>query len=233
MNIGFDVISDLNLSPEDSFDWEDKATSLYCLVAGNISSDLQVINQTLLHLSKYYQGIFYCPGFLEYKEVNDPYTRTQALHEIVSHLGKVAILYHHVVVLNGIAVVGANGWYGELGTQSLYRDAMHETMRNEDIIYLKHAIERLQKHGDVKRIVILSSSVPSPGLYFGEQPADIKSQLPLSLCLMADTESKVTHWVFGTYQKEVDTNLDGINYVNNACFGKKPYWPKRLEISVS
>ena len=53
MNIGFDVISDLNLDAEDSFDWEGKATSLYLIIAGNISSDLRVIHQTLVHLSRY------------------------------------------------------------------------------------------------------------------------------------------------------------------------------------
>ena len=51
--IGFDLISDLNLSPEDSFNWEGKATSLYCIIAGNISEDLRTIKQTLSHLSKF------------------------------------------------------------------------------------------------------------------------------------------------------------------------------------
>ena len=37
IDIGFDVISDLNLKRNDSFNWENKATSLYCILSGNIS----------------------------------------------------------------------------------------------------------------------------------------------------------------------------------------------------
>ena len=39
MILGFDIISDLNLSIDDTFTWEDKPTSLYCIVAGNVSND--------------------------------------------------------------------------------------------------------------------------------------------------------------------------------------------------
>ena len=46
MNIGFDVISDLNLDAEDHFTWEGKATSLYLIIAGNISNDMRVIHQS-------------------------------------------------------------------------------------------------------------------------------------------------------------------------------------------
>ena len=56
-DIGFDVISDLNLSAEDSFNWEGKATSLYCIVAGNVSSDLRTVLQTLTHVGRFYQGV--------------------------------------------------------------------------------------------------------------------------------------------------------------------------------
>jgi len=66
VKIGFDLISDLNLSSEDDFNWEDKATSLYCVVAGNISSDMGVLLNTLKYLTNFYQGIFYVPGALEY-----------------------------------------------------------------------------------------------------------------------------------------------------------------------
>ena len=65
MTIGFDVISDLFLTPEESFNWEGKATSLYCVIAGNISNDVKVITQTLRHLSRFYQGIFYIDGYHE------------------------------------------------------------------------------------------------------------------------------------------------------------------------
>jgi hypothetical protein len=45
MKIGFDLISDLNLSPNDSFNWENKATSLYCIIAGNPARVIKKLNK--------------------------------------------------------------------------------------------------------------------------------------------------------------------------------------------
>jgi HD superfamily phosphodiesterase len=65
MDITFDIISDLNLSEEDKFVWEDKVTSLFCIVAGNISHDIKIVQKTLTYLSTLYQGVFYIDGALE------------------------------------------------------------------------------------------------------------------------------------------------------------------------
>jgi hypothetical protein len=229
--IGFDLISDLNLAPEDSFNWEGKATSLYCIIAGNISDDLRTIKQTLSHLSKFYQGIFYTLGSLEYHNTDDVAKRTEEIHKVCRTVRNLAIMHHHVVVIDGIAIIGANGWYGN----TVYDDAtasILEVHRNEDILYLKNTIERLQKHLDVKRIVVVSNSVPSIDLYFGEHPSTIDTQLNLSIALLADTETKVSHWLYGTYEKIVDTNINDINYINNSCFKRNPYWAKRIEVTV-
>ena len=140
-------------------------------------------------------------------------------------------MHHHVVVIDGIAVVGANGWYGN----TVYDESMEsllEVHRNEDILYLKNTLERLQKHLDVKKVVIVSNSVPSIDLYFGEHPDTIDSYLNLSIALLADTENKVSHWMYGTYGKIVDTTINDINYFNNSSFKRNPYWAKRIEITV-
>lgn len=230
MKIGFDVISDLNLSKEDSFNWEGKATSLYCLVAGNISNDLRTVHQTLSHLSRFYQGVFYTAGSLEYEGVDNIDKRTHELQRICRNIKKSAFLHHHVVIIDGIAIAGTNGWYGNTVKTDDETEKQIEQHRHEDLLYIKSTLERLQKHLDVKSIVMLSNSVPGPALYFGEHPAMIESQLSLDLILPADTEKKISHWVYGTYGKAVDTHINGINYVNNSSFKKNPYWAKRIEV---
>jgi hypothetical protein len=140
-------------------------------------------------------------------------------------------MHHHVVVIDGIAVIGANGWYGDSIITDEGVNEILEVHRNEDILYLKNTIERLQKHLDVKKIMVVSNSVPSIDLYFGEHPDTIDTQLNLSISLLADTESKVSHWLYGTYGKVVDTNINNINYINNSCFKRNPYWAKRVEIT--
>jgi hypothetical protein len=230
--IGFDVISDLNLSPDSSFNWEGKATSLYLIIAGNISNDLRTIRQTLLHLSRFYQGIFYTLGATEYHQVPDIDSRTNEIHKMCQTIKNVAVMHHHVVIVDGIALAGANGWYGNTIPGDAVTEALIEQHRNEDILYLKSTVERLQKHLDVKKIVLVSNSVPSVDLYFKEQPESVKTQLNLGIVLAYDTESKVSHWVYGTYGKVVDTNINDINYINNSYYNRKPYWAKRIEVTI-
>lgn len=230
MKIGFDVISDLNLAQGAEFNWEGKAISLYLIIAGNISNDLRTVRQTLNHLSKFYQGVFYVLGSLEYENTDDIDKRTNELAKICRGIKNVALLHQHVVIIDGIAVVGANGWYGNTFKSDPITDIQVDQHRNEDILYLRNSIGRLQKHLDVKKIIIATNSVPGAELYFGEHTDLIADQLPPSLALGSDTEGKVTHWVYGTYTKDVDTWIKGINYVNHGCFNNSPYWAKRIEV---
>ncbi len=230
--VGFDLISDLFLEPEDSFNWESKATSLYCLVAGNISTDLRTIEQTLAHLSRFYHAVFYTPGFLEYSGVADAYSRTDELLNICQSLRGVTLLHHHVVIIDGVAVIGANGWYGTDEKFSMIEQAQNEVLRFEDLAYLHATIEKLQIHLDVKKIIIVSSSVPKFNLYFGEYPESAQDQISLDVTLAADTQNKTKYWAFGTYEKIVDTKIDGIHYINNPYLKNRPYWAKRISVTV-
>lgn len=230
MKIGFDVISDLYLSPDDSFNWEGKATSLYCIVAGNISNDLRTIRQTLSHLGRYYQGVFYCMGSLEYEDCIDIDGRTKEIFKICATLRNTALLHQHVVIIDSIAIVGINGWYGNTQPADLITEAKIETHRHEDIAYLKNSIEKLQRHLDVSKILVVSNSVPGPELYFGQEPEHAQAQIPIIIALEADTEKKVTHWVFGTYDKNTEVTLHDVNYINNSYYQRKPYWSKRIEV---
>ena len=230
MKIGFDVISDLNLKPNELFGWEGKATSLYCIIAGNISNDLRTIHQILLHLSHFYQGVFYTAGTLEYEGTSDISTRTNELLNVCKSIRNVAYLHNHVVIIDGIAIVGSNGWFNDQDAYPLLTLDAIENERYQDVSYLSNAIEKLQLHLDVRKIIIVSHSAPSHELLFGEEPDLIYSIPPLKLSLIKDLESKVTHWIYGDYDKTVDIVIDGINYINNSYYKRNPYWAKRIEI---
>lgn len=230
MKIGFDIVSDLYLQPGDEFNWEGKATSLYCIIAGNISNDLRTIRQTLSHLGRFYQGVFYCLGSLEYEDCIDIDLRTNEIQKICNTIRNVALLHQHVVVVDSIAIIGVNGWYGNTLPTDPLTEVKLEVHRNEDIIYLNSSLGRLQKHLDVKRIILVTNSVPNVDLYFGQIPDHVKTQLPIDICLESDTEKKVTHWVYGTYDKVVDVTNDNINYINNSYYKRQPYWAKRIDV---
>jgi len=233
MNIGFDVISDLNLDAENRFDWENKAKSLYLIIAGNISNDLRVIHQTLVNLSQYYQGIFYIPGSLEHDSMHLVKNRYREIIELCKPLKKVSCLYKHIVIINGIAILGSNGWYGNKTTLTTTLEKLHlHSQHVEDVSYLGASLRRLQLHLDVKKIIIVTHGVPSSELFFKENPSQIEDQIPLTQVLGNDSENKVCNWVYGSYNKNVDTTIHNINYVNNSYYGKNLYWPKRIDVEV-
>jgi hypothetical protein len=229
MEIGFDLISDLNLDPEDSFNWEGKATSLYCVVAGNVSHDLRTVFQTLSHLSRFYQGIFYVPGLAEYKTCVDYNLRTKELAGLVKKLPKVALLYHHVVIIDGVAVLGVNGFSADNPDDI---DIQLINARLEDIAYLNKSIQKLQTHLDVKRILVISACIPGKGLYFGKLPQHVDDHIYPDFCLQSDTEMKITHWAFGSVDTVSTTVQYNVTYINNPYSKGAPYWPKRISIEV-
>lgn len=217
MEIGFDVISDLHLLPEEPINWHGKATSLFCIVAGNISDHLKTIHQTLWHLSQFYQGIFYIGGALEYSGA-PIHERTNDLTKICNQVRNVTYLHHHVVIIDGVAILGATGWYG----QSEATEAV------ADCNYLSQSISKLQLHRDVKRIVLVSNTVPDATFYFG---SNIEATPSLSYCLENDTEKKVRHWVYGQENTNTEMTTNKVNYVNNSAYGKSPYWAKRILVT--
>lgn len=231
MEIGFDVIGDLHLQPDETFKWENKATSLYCIIAGNISSDVRTVIQTLSHLSKLYHGVFYIPGYLEYDGLDDIHYRTDELASVCSHFGNVTLLYRNVAIIDGIAITGVNGWaqvteeYTITNMQKIYE-------REDDFMYTCNTITKLQKHLDVKKIVVVSNTVPKTELYFGQKPKLISEIHDMSECLLRDTEKKVSHWIYGTYENVVDITINNINYINNSYFKRKNYWAKRISVTV-
>ena len=99
MEIGFDIISDLYLEPDESFNWENKATSLYCLIPGNVSLHPITLLQTLKHLSQNYYGVFFMPGPYDCMGQNyDLYSKL--ISSTLSHIQNVTCLYNNVIILN-------------------------------------------------------------------------------------------------------------------------------------
>lgn len=232
LDIGFDVLTELKLEPDESFNWENKASSLYCLVPGNVSACTRTVVQTLSHLANHYQGVFYIPGQLEYgSSMHDERYQTEELQELTSTIPGVIMLYNNVVIVDGIAVLGINGW-NDGGDETKYESILETQYRLEDTLYLRESLSKLQKHVDVKKVILMSNGVPNIKLYCGEHPPVAETQIPLDIALQADTEKKVSHWVFGSYNKGVDVVSDNINYINNPYIRKTPYWAKRITLSV-
>jgi hypothetical protein len=260
MTFAFDLISDLHIESWNDFDWTGQPTAPYCIVAGDVARDRQVLIDTLTHLGQKYLGVFYIDGNDEHRyfidNLDDSY---QELYQQIEPIPNVINLHDNVVIFNNVAILAVNGWWTFDFDDSLdleqcvawYRDYLKcssgsaaTTMDRayHDVAYLTNSIQRLQTHPDVKKIVIISHTVPDPQITNHDVDLvdtwryNCLGNKHLLRAFNNDTENKIHTWCFGHYHKSVDQAINGVRYVNNCRgrgdtpWGVNPYYPKRIEI---
>jgi len=261
MEFSFDLISDLHVETWGKFDWTSQATSPYCVVAGDVSQDRTRLTETLKHLGSCYQGVFYIDGNDEHRTYLDDLGQSyKELRRYVDKFKNVVFMQDNVVVVNGVAFLACNGWYSFTLDPSInfqqsvdwfserygVNDSVAATISNlaiTDAAYLQNSVQKLQKHKDVKAIVMVTHTVPDFRLVSHDLELENHYRLNttgnehLQIALDQDTESKIKVWCFGHYHRSVDRNIDGIRYVNN-CKGRgntpwsqSVYYPKRITVN--
>jgi predicted phosphohydrolase len=112
MELAFDLISDLHLESWQDNDWTGRATSQHCVVAGDVCKDRADLIKFLRHLGTCYQGVFYIDGNDEHKLYMDKLSSSyRDLASRIRSVPNVIYLQDNVVVINGVAIVGTNGWW--------------------------------------------------------------------------------------------------------------------------
>ena len=88
MNITFDLISDLHVDTWDEpFSWEGKATSLYAVVAGDISRERADIRPVLEELNNHYKVVMYVDGNDEHRwTMQDLADSYKTLHKEIENI---------------------------------------------------------------------------------------------------------------------------------------------------
>lgn len=260
MSLAFDLISDLHVETWDQFDWEGQATSPVCVVAGDIAKDRDTVVRTLRHLGKCYQAVFYIDGNDEhadyFEELGASY---KDLTRRINKLPNIVYLQDNVVVVDGVAILGTNGWWSydfdlridpdqvEQWVQEKYNISAAATksmakLSNTDTNYMIASVQRLQKHSDVKKIVMVTHTVPDPALISHDVDLDGSMRFNtmgnryMMQAMAADTENKIHTWCFGHYHGSVDQTRSGIRFVNN-CRGRgntrysqHVYYPRRIVV---
>lgn len=262
MHLAFDLISDLHVETWDSFDWVGQPTSPYCVVAGDVSRDYEQVRETLEHLGKQYAGVFYIDGNEEHRYYLENLTNSyQGLQVATEGIKNVVFMQNNVVIINGVALLATNGWWTYDFSSAFDVESCQEWFADyvqisaeaasdingvayHDAAYFYNSISKLQTQPDVKHIVLISHTVPSPWLI--KHDIDLVDNIRfnsmgnrhLYSSLGEDTESKVRAWVFGHYHRSVDRQVDGIRYVcnprgrGNTSWSQDPYYPKRIEIEL-
>lgn len=222
MKINFDVISDLNLNSSDVFDWNGRSSSLYCLVAGNISDDISVIKDVLHNLSANYHCVFYIPGKLEFSDTTSVDGRLVELALICKMTNNLVLMYNHVCIVDGIAIVAAICEYGDL-------DSFDYGMNGLDFVYLRASMQRLQKHQDINKILVVTPVIPSVDLLCGIIPENNADFIDFTKILEEDTEKKTVMWIYGGSQDSSEQVFNKISYVSNPA-RISPYYPTRIAV---
>lgn len=266
MTFSFDLISDLHLES-----WGDviptyMATSPVCVVAGDIGYDRTLIKEFFNSLTNSYQAVFYIDGNDEHRlfSIEDLPKSHNELQSIIDGIDKFVYLHDNVVVINGIAIVGTNGWwdynfdptidfdqttqwlcdYCKTNGTEMTQDwaKKYVSLALQDIKYLCLSVERLQKHPDIKKILMVTHTVPNKNLIghdlslAGTYRFNIVGNSMMDQVFEYDYERKISTWVFGHYHGDIDTAIDNVRYVNNprgrkdSTWGKAVYYPKRITI---
>jgi predicted phosphodiesterase len=261
MQFAFDLISDLHVETWDHFDWFGQATSPVCVVAGDVAQDRTTLLKTLQHLGKCYQAVFYIDGNDEHMPyIDDLQSSYTSLQAEIERIPNIVYLQDNVVVIDGIAIIGTMGWWAFDFDSSVdtaqstewYQQKFSLTpsvtkniskMAVADALYMSSSIKRLQTHRDVKKIVMVTHTVPDPALIShdidleGSPRMNTMGNKYMMQALAADTEKKIHTWCFGHYHGSIDQTRSGVQFLNN-CRGRGDtkysqhvYYPKRIVIT--
>lgn len=262
MQFSFDLISDLYIDQWKNFNWQHQATSPVCIVAGNIATNHRSAVDALRHLGQCYQAVFYIDGNAEHSAyLSDISTSYQKLNDRINDIPNVVYLQDNVVVIDGVAILGTNGWWAydfDLSIsieESELAYSLKEKIPLEivthirqlalaDSTYITASIKRLQTHADVKHIVVVTNTVPDPALVEHDlalantHQFNIMGNRYMMQSIAADTEHKLHTWCFGSYTGNVDQVKSGIHFVNNTRgtpdqdYPRKVYYPRRISVDV-
>ena len=243
MSFAFDLISDIHAETWPDFDWTGKATSAYCVVAGDLARDRDVVLDTLRHLGSCYQAVFYVDGNDEHRYQYDDLNASYAdLARRIKKIHNVVFLQDNVVVIDGVAIIGTNGWWTYDLDPSIDAEQTSLWFQNQckvsaqvakatgrmattDAAYMVTTVKRLQPHDDVRKIVCVTHTVPNSSLIAHD--IDLAGTLRFNTmgngfmmqALSADTKKKMHTWCFGHYHGSVDQIRQGVRFVNN-CRGR-------------
>lgn len=262
MTLTFDLISDLHVETWSEFDWTACATSPICVLAGDVARDPDILQGTLQHLAECYQKVFYIDGNEEHKYHWDDLDRNYSdIAAMVAAIPDLVYLRDNVVIIQGVAFLGSNVWWDwnfdtgidQIQSKAWFQDRqqcnphvadMIAAHSKNDLDYLYDGIKRLQSHQDVKKIVVISHTVPSVNLICHD--VDLEGTCRINTMgnslaerlRSADSKKKISHWCFGHYHGSIDKEIDNVRYVNN-CRGRGStpysqyvYHPLRIEVPL-
>jgi predicted phosphohydrolase len=230
----------LHVETWNSFDWTSQATSPYCVVAGDVCRDRNILIHTLEHLGQSYPGgVFYVDGNDEHRHYFENLGESyRDLVKAIEKINNVVYLQDNVVIINGVAILGTNAWWTYDFDPTLDVDQSIQfvkdhvkislsaaenisNMAHHDAEYMVNSVRKLQTHKEVGAIVLVTHTVPEPWIVSHDVDLidtwrfNSLGNSYISQVLDQDTENKIRVWCFGHYHRPVNQIHAGIEWVSN------------------
>jgi len=252
--IDFDIISDLFLEETDVFSWENKATSVNCIIAGNISSDRPTLLNALREIAKYYNNVFFIDGMVDHAGFNGNYEESYAnLTSEIKLINNVFFMHDNIIMLKDIAIVATNAWttLDFLGSASAEDNIVFLEARDDlpgeissamihmakmDVLYLENSIDACTVMDECNSILMITNAVPLPSLishdldYSDTVLGDITGNSFLPNFINKSKDKLLANWVFGRYDGYIDQTIQGVRFLNNPARSLDLYYPKVLTV---
>lgn len=261
--MNFDLLSDLHIDSWDrdkDIDFDGLGTSLYCVVAGDVSRDMLQTRDFLYKLSDHYSQIIFVDGNHEHKQ--RPYNIESNLYWFSKELSKkknITFLHDSTCIIDSTAFVGINGWWSyDFMSPTIGRNEHIEAFcQSENASYqeaekildiaveqstaLCEYVENLSSIDEIDEIVVVTHTCPKKELLNVTRHTDLGSMAKFTNSTMddvlfADTFSKVTTWCFGHYHGHcVDKVIDDIRYISHPRGKPRDnlhaiYYPKLIKL---
>jgi hypothetical protein len=178
------------------------------------------------------------------------------LRQELSKYQNISFLNRSAIVIDGVAFVGANGWWTfdfaepEISRENVWHQMLTQGFTDilqseilltakEDAQTLVNIIKNFDADPNIKDIVIVTHTAPMKRFNFCKptaHPANVarSGSSLLTQCLQYDTNRKIRAWCFGHVHHEIDIEIAGVRYVCHPRGmpdeGREIYYPKLISI---
>jgi hypothetical protein len=239
----FDLISDLHLDQwldNQQVSFNGIGTSLNCIVAGDVSSNIKTTRDFLYQLSNHYKQVIFVDGNQEHQiDYSNIIENCEWLEQELSEKSNITYLWDSTAVFGSTAIVGSNGWWTfdycepllsrfeqieefckmDDSTQSTAVSIWDEAVENSE--FLTNVITEFNKIDIIKDIVIITHTLPrkdliTPTSFMNTGDLTKLYNSTLEDVLKADVNKKITTWCFGHYHSEAcDKIIDEVRYISH------------------
>lgn len=262
--MNFDLVSDLHIDqwPSDQkLNFKGIGTSLTCIVAGDVSQDLQKTREFLYQLADNYSQVIFVDGNHEHKaDYSKISEHCDWLEYQLSKKQNIMYLWDSSAIVGSTAIIGTNGWWSfdyleptisrldqingfcelEGYHTSTAIKIWDEAVENSEFLY--NVVSDFNKVDAIKDIVIVTHTVPrkeliKPMIHHPMYSLPKLYNSHLQEVLYADVNQKINTWCFGHYHDIAwDETIEGIRYVSNPRGRPEDslfpiYYPKLVALS--